>query len=76
MPIPTSAFRTTGRDGFQMTFANGWTVSIQWGYGNYSSGKTAEVARWSSDANSPTEDVRGWQPPERVAEYIAATAAL
>jgi hypothetical protein len=50
--------------GFHMTFANGWTVSVQFGFGNYSSNrdmpymagpnpnlssKTAEVAAWNTD---------------------------
>ena len=30
-------FQTSGRKGFQITFENGWTVSVQFGYGNYSS---------------------------------------
>ncbi len=29
-------FKVTGGKGVQMTFANGWTVSVQWGSGNYS----------------------------------------
>ena len=47
--------------GFQLTFANGWTVSVQWGMGNYCENKNlhrsldipspdscanAEVAAW------------------------------
>ena len=28
-------FTITMGKGFQMTFANGWTVSVQWGFGNY-----------------------------------------
>lgn len=46
--------------GFQMTFANGWTVSVQWGLGTYSDNrysdfraraesKTAEIAAWDAD---------------------------
>ena len=27
--------KITGGKGFQMTFENGWTVSVQFGYGNY-----------------------------------------
>ena len=30
-----SEFRTTGNKGFQMKFENGWTISVQFGYGNY-----------------------------------------
>ena len=28
-------FKITQGKGFHMTFANGWTVSVQWGAGNY-----------------------------------------
>ena len=58
-------FRTTMNKGFQMTFENGMTISVQFGYGNYSSNRhdapldatklhgleseTAEIAVW--DAN-------------------------
>jgi hypothetical protein len=28
-------FKVSQGKGFQMTFANGWTVSVQWGIGNY-----------------------------------------
>ena len=53
--------------GFTVDFPNGWTVSVQWGAGNYSdnqtkvtsqtpfegsSSRTAEVASWRTDARS------------------------
>lgn len=28
-------FKITGGKGFHMTFDNGWTASVQWGFGNY-----------------------------------------
>jgi hypothetical protein len=28
-------FKSTSNKGFQITFANGYTVSVQWGNGNY-----------------------------------------
>ena len=28
-------FKITRGTGFQMTFENGWTISVQFGYGNY-----------------------------------------
>ena len=31
----STAFRITGKKGFHVTFANGWTVSVQFGPGNY-----------------------------------------
>ena len=38
--------------GFTMTFANRVTVSVRWGEGNYSDGKTtAECAAWNADTH-------------------------
>lgn len=57
-------FKVTHNKGFAMTFANGYTVSVQWGGGNYCdnrslpfrgvdaavpASKTAEVAVWNAD---------------------------
>ena len=57
-------FKVTNNKGFAMTFANGYTVSVQWGGGNYCDNrnlpfrgvdaavppsKTAEVAVWDAD---------------------------
>jgi hypothetical protein len=30
-----SGFRITGKKGFHITFENGWTISVQFGPGNY-----------------------------------------
>ena len=30
-------FKSTNNKGFSMTFQNGWTISVQFGYGNYCS---------------------------------------
>jgi hypothetical protein len=32
-------FEVTRNSGFKMTFDNGWTVSVQWGNGNYCQNK-------------------------------------
>jgi hypothetical protein len=32
-------FASTENKGFQITFANGWTISVQYGYGNYCSNR-------------------------------------
>jgi len=61
-----SGFRITGAKGFHITFENGFTVSVQFGRGNYADNynlseeqlaelgdvhsSTAEVAAWSSSA--------------------------
>lgn len=57
-------FKVSQGKGFQMTFANGWTVSVQWGIGNYCDHSTA---RWTEDANakvgalgSTTAEIAAW----------------
>jgi hypothetical protein len=70
-----ATFTITQNKGFQITFANGWTASVQWGPFNYSDGATsAEVARWHGDDD--VDDVDGWRSPDEVARFIAETAAL
>jgi hypothetical protein len=34
-----SNFASTNNRGFQMTFENGWTISVQFGFGNYCSNR-------------------------------------
>jgi hypothetical protein len=40
--IPSPKFRSCGNTGFQMTFSNGWTISVQFGQFNYCSNKNCE----------------------------------
>lgn len=72
--------------GFSMTFANGWTVSVQWGKANYCYPKhnpesnameseTAEVWRWDENGVSP-DDVRGHMTADEVLAYMTETAAF
>jgi hypothetical protein len=86
-----SNFFDTG-NGFQMTFANGWTVSVQWNYGNYCDRRhegtfgdsgwnsaNAEIAAW--DANDQWYDfgydtVNGHQTTDDVAAFIARIVAM
>lgn len=70
--------------GFQMTFANGWTVSVQWGGGTYSDNRytdfrsvtespTAEIAAWDKEGkwyNFGDDTVKGWCPADQVAAFI------
>jgi hypothetical protein len=37
MDLVRVGFRITGNNGFHITFENGWTVSVQFGPGNYCS---------------------------------------
>jgi hypothetical protein len=70
-------FKDTGR-GFHITFANGWTVSVQWNPGNYcthrnntnsDTSETAEVYAWKGGKTHPG-DVEGWVTPNDVADFI------
>jgi hypothetical protein len=45
-------FYITGGKGFQMTFENGWTVSVQFGVGNYGDNYSLQ------DYSRPTEDIQ------------------
>lgn len=71
----------SGFNGFQMTFENGWTVSVQFGKFNYSrqhhadpfSAESAEIAAWDKDGNwhnFGTDTVSGHCSPEEVANFI------
>lgn len=81
----------TNGKGFQLTFANGYTVSIQFGYGNYCENQSvdsrspsqrcrnAEIACWggTGDYLSCGNDiVRGWVSANHVAAFIAWAAAI
>ena len=81
-------FAIAGNKGFQITFANGWTASVQFGYGTYSANRdnssasfspNAEVARWKGDAFMELLDngdtVAGWLAPEQVLAFLVETAA-
>ena len=78
-------FRISSGKGFQMTFENGWTVSVQFGNGNYCENRfatdhergesvDAEIAAW--DKNNVWHDfghdtVMGWCTADQVADFIA-----
>ena len=79
-------FQITANKGFQITFANGNTVSVQFGGGNYcenrhitedgrgQSSSDAECLAWDKDGLYLTEAL-GWQTPEEVAAFIAKYSA-
>jgi hypothetical protein len=69
-------------NGFQITYANGWTVSVQWSEGNYCKARNVEGWRPSSDAEvsawkdrGPMETPKGWQTPAEVLAYMNEVAA-
>ena len=64
--MKSKAFKTTVErgynDGFQMTFENGCTISVQFGKHNYSDEgeTTAEVAAWDTEGNWLMFDEDKW----------------
>ena len=57
-------FHITDGKGFRMKFANGWTVSVQWGTGNYGDNRDM---RYGAHANveagakgSTTAEIAAW----------------
>ena len=83
-------FNITQGKGFQIAFANGYTVSVQFGYGNYCENRygedgadsaTAEVAAWKTRGGGwvrlgDHDDVIGWQTPDQVLAIMAMIATL
>lgn len=79
----------TGK-GFQITFSNGWTASVQWGLGMYCHSRDEEMAKESKTAEvaaiAPNGDfvpmnpkdldcVKGWQSPNEVLGFLNWVAA-
>lgn len=67
--------------GFHLTFENGNTISVRFGFGNYcnnrnqskSKSNTAEIAIWNTNGDWHVFDndtVKGWCSPDEVAEWI------
>jgi hypothetical protein len=57
-------FDITNRKGFHMTFANGWTISVQWGEGNYCDNYSANINRNEDAPASKTAEVAAWNGEE------------
>lgn len=55
--MTTSKFNTPRANGFYMTFANGLTVSVQWGFGTYSDNHYKEDALYRVGAASTTAEI-------------------
>lgn len=84
-------FAITAQKGFQVSFENGWTVSVQFGRGNYCQNynhdnydgpvppsRTAEVAAWDKDDNWHDfggDTVEGHMKPNQVLEFMNEIAA-
>ena len=57
-------FKTTKNSGFQMTFDNGWTISVQFGYGTYSDNRNhpygLDLSRKEKDTQSSDAEIAIW----------------
>lgn len=83
-----SCNRTNG-NGFHLSFENGWTVSVQWGDGTYSSdretrgnfipSKDAEVGAWDKDGNwwkFEEDSVQGYKSAAEVVDFANMISKL
>ena len=63
-------FKSTMRKGFRMTFENGYTVSIQWGAGNYCDNHFPEDKdfSFSKDAVSDTAEAAVISPSRNLVD--------
>ncbi len=79
--MKNKAFRTTTElgyhDGFQMTFENGCTISVQFSKHTYSDGgeTTAEVAAWDNQRNWLMFDEDKWTEIENGSDVMARQSA-
>lgn len=58
-------FKTCQNKGFQITFENGWTVSVQFGPGNYCEGYPHNILKYDEPQknefwNSPNAEIAAW----------------
>jgi hypothetical protein len=79
--MKNKAFTTTTElgyhDGFQMTFENGCTISVQFSKHTYSDGgeTTAEVAAWDNKGNWLMFDEDKWTEIENGSDVMARQSA-
>ena len=70
-PKVNPQFRSTMNKGFAMTFENGWTISVQWGTGNYCEardlvgGFDAAMKVEGGIWKSPSAEIAIWSGTER-----------
>jgi hypothetical protein len=53
-------FKINKGKGFQITFENGWTVSVQFGHGNYCNNRFVEDATQGGDTKSQDAEIAAW----------------
>jgi|SoimicMinimDraft_3_1059731.scaffolds.fasta_scaffold470713_2 hypothetical protein len=84
-----AVFSNGYQQGFHIKFDNGWTVSVQFGRGNYCENRdddftkntcnNAEIAAWDKDNEwyrfDDNDVVKGWCKPDVVAAFIQLIAS-
>ena len=77
-------FTVTAGKGFHITFSNGWTASVQWGWGNYCENRSdGSAIAWEgstapSDISSATAECARWNtatPDEAMDEPLGWLSA-
>ena len=66
-----TGFRITGGKGFHITFANGWTVSVQFGPGNYCDNYDQRIGRDEvkcAKAGSSNAECAVWGPDGKMVD--------
>lgn len=61
-----ASFATPTMDGLRVTFDNGWTVSVQWGQGNYCENRDLPISKFENHDShpSPNAEVAIWHLDE------------
>ena len=59
-------FRITGGKGFHITFDNGWTVSVQFGPGNYCDNYDENDHEKAGAQGSTTAECAVWGPDKKI----------
>lgn len=65
-------FKITGGKGFHITFENGYTVSVQWGPGNYCDNYDSVIGRddrVAGKSGSTTAECAVWGPDKEMIAY-------
>lgn len=69
-----SMFKSGYNKGFQMTFKNGITISVQWGYGNYCSRKSFRKTALHDMENkvneSPDAEIMIWDADDKEFNFV------
>ena len=66
-------FRINDNRGFQITFDNGWTVSVQIGDGNYHSNRDLSSNDFKTSIPTPNAEIAAWDKNDNWYEFDTDT---